>query len=107
MTGSLIRQSVVAATVALAIGASPLWASHNGKHVYKKTCGNCHHFGALGAPVFGDVAAWKPRVAQGKAVLYQHALHGFKSMPAKGANPRLTDQEVRLAVDYMISEVTD
>ena len=107
MTRVMLRQGLMAAVAALAIGASPLWASHNGKHVYKKTCGNCHHFGALGAPVFGDSAAWKPRVAQGKAVLYRHALRGFKGMPAKGANPKLTDLEVRLAVDYMISEVTD
>lgn len=107
MTGRSIRQGILAAATALAIGAAPLWASHDGKHVYKKTCGNCHHFGALGAPVVGDEAAWKPRVAQGRAVLYQHALRGFKGMPAKGANPKLSDQEVRLAVDYMISEVAD
>jgi len=48
--------------------------------------------------------AWQPRIAQGKSMLYRHALRGFKSMPAKGANPKLTDQEVRTAVDYRVKD---
>jgi cytochrome c5 len=73
----------------------------NGEETYKATCFACHGTGAAGAPRFADKAAWAPRLATGKATLYTHALQGFKAMPAKGANPALSDELVREAVDYM------
>ncbi|RYF39191.1 MAG: cytochrome c5 family protein, partial [Cytophagaceae bacterium] len=59
-----------------------------------------------GAPKFGDKAAWAPRLAQGKAILYQHAIAGFQGkagvMPPKGGSTA-PDDEVKAAVDYMAS----
>lgn len=78
-----------------------------GRGVYKKTCMYCHQSGVLGAPPFGDNTAWQPRIAQGREVLYRHALRGYKGMPAKGANPTLTDAQVRLAVDYMVRNASN
>ncbi|MBS0316947.1 MAG: cytochrome c5 family protein, partial [Proteobacteria bacterium] len=53
-------------------------------------------------------ADWGPRIAQGKDVLYKHALEGFTgakgTMPARGANPSLTDDEVKAAVNYMVDQ---
>lgn len=63
----------------------------------------CHGTGIAGAPKLGDAAAWKARIAQGKAVLHQHALKGIRTMPPKGGNPALPDAEVTAAVDYMVS----
>lgn len=79
-----------------------------GKSVYDSTCVACHGAGIAGAPKFGDKAAWKPRIAQGKDTLYQHALKGFQGksgvMPPKGGNTALPDADVKAAVDYMVSK---
>lgn len=76
-----------------------------GEEVYKGTCSACHATGVGGAPKFGDRAAWAPRLAQGVAVLRQHALAGLTGksgvMPAKGGRPDLADQSVVNAVDYI------
>jgi cytochrome c5 len=75
-----------------------------GKNLYNQTCAACHGAGIAGAPKFGDKAAWAPRIAQGSAVLYDHALKGFQGkagmMPPKGG-ATAPDAEVKAAVDYM------
>lgn len=75
-----------------------------GDAVYKATCAACHDSGAAGAPKFGDAGAWSARIAQGAATLFEHALKGFKAMPAKGGNPDLDDVEVERAVVYMANK---
>src|SRR5438067_1968550 len=52
-----------------------------GEKIFTANCASCHGTGVLGAPKFGDKAAWAPRIAQGKDTLYTHALGGFKMMP--------------------------
>lgn len=74
-----------------------------GETTYNALCMGCHASGALGSPKFGDKAAWAPRIAQGMETLYQSALKGKKSMPAKGGNPGLSDAEVKATVDYMVA----
>jgi cytochrome c5 len=75
-----------------------------GKNLYNQTCVACHGAGIAGAPKFGDKAAWAPRIAQGSAVLYDHAIKGFQGkagmMPPKGG-ATAPDAEVKAAVDYM------
>ena len=83
------------------------------KHIFDTTCFACHgnEQGVGGLPVaphFGDKKAWAPRIAQGKSVLYQHALNGFTgksgtAMPPRGGNAKLTDDEVKATVDFIIS----
>ena len=73
----------------------------DGKAVFDTTCTVCHSTGAAGAPKYGDKAAWAPRIAQGKAALYNSALHGKGAMPPKGGNAALADDAVKAAVDYM------
>lgn len=83
-------------------------ANDAGKKVFGATCSLCHASGAAGAPVFGNKADWGPRIAQGMDVLYKHALEGFTgakgTMPARGGNPKLTDDEVKAAVNYMVDK---
>jgi cytochrome c5 len=83
-------------------------AAGSGQEVYTKTCSVCHAAGVTGAPKLGDKADWGPRIAQGANVLYEHALKGFTgkkgAMPAKGGNTALADEEVKAAVDYMVSQ---
>ncbi len=74
----------------------------NGEAAYKTVCSSCHVAGVNGAPKIGDHAAWGPRIAQGKDVLYQHALNGKGNMPARGGTT-WPDATIRQAVDYMVS----
>ena len=79
-----------------------------GKSVFNKTCAMCHAVGAVGAPKPGDQADWTPRIAQGKDVLYMHAIEGYTGakgvMPARGGAATLADDEVKAAVDYMVEQ---
>lgn len=77
-------------------------ADAEGARVYASTCSMCHASGAAGAPRYGDQDAWAARISQGRQPLYDHALHGFRSMPPKGGRMDLTDAEVEAAVDYMV-----
>ena len=68
----------------------------------------CHGAGIGSAPIFGDVAAWGPRVAKGIETLNEHALDGFTDvgyMPPKGGRIDLSDAEILDAVAYMVAEV--
>jgi cytochrome c5 len=79
----------------------------SGEEAYAAACVVCHGSGVGGAPKIGDAAAWGPRIAQGKAVLHEHALLGYQGtagfMPAKGGRADLTDQSVIAAVDHMVT----
>jgi cytochrome c5 len=79
-----------------------------GKQTYDTLCFSCHGTQLPGSPQLGDKAAWEPRIAKGMDMLYTNAINGFTGtagipMPAKGGNPALTDDQVKAAVDYMVS----
>jgi len=76
----------------------------DGKATFDSVCTACHSTGVAGAPKVGDKAAWAPRLAQGKPALYNSALHGKNAMPPKGGNAQLSDDAVKAAVDYMVSQ---
>ena len=75
----------------------------DGKTVYNTVCAGCHGAGVLGAPKFGDKAAWAPRIAQGMATLNNHAINGIRGMPARGGAASLSDDEVKAGVEYMVN----
>ncbi|MEE9444583.1 MAG: c-type cytochrome [Cocleimonas sp.] len=75
-----------------------------GKKVYKQSCSACHDSGVAGSPKLDDKAAWVPRIATGIEALYGTALKGKGAMPAKGGNMGLSDDAVKAAVDYMVSQ---
>jgi cytochrome c5 len=78
----------------------------SGTEVFQQVCGVCHTAGIAGAPKAGDKAAWGPRLAEGKATLYEHAIQGFQGktgvMPAKGGRTDIPDDLVKQAVDHML-----
>lgn len=86
-------------------------AADAGKSVYDGLCVNCHGVAALASmiPQTGDAAAWEARIEKGNDTLYDHAINGFVGdlgmMPGKGGNVKLTDDEVKAAVDYMVNQV--
>ncbi|MBI1888220.1 MAG: cytochrome c5 family protein [Nitrosomonadales bacterium] len=77
-----------------------------GEKVYKSTCSICHKSGLKGAPRLGIKEDWEARLTQSNEILYEHAVKGFRGkkgiMPSRGSNAKLTDAEVRAAVDYMV-----
>lgn len=83
--------------------ASTGGAPKSGEEVYQGACTTCHSVGMLNSPKTGDKAAWAPRIAKGKETLYTHAINGFNAMPARGGG-ELSDQEVKNAVDYLVSK---
>ena len=91
-----------AAATTVAVNANP------GQTTYDGACFACHATGAGGAPKMGDVAAWTPRIAQGKEVLYTHAINGYVGkagmMPAKGGRPDMSDDAIKAAIDYMVAK---
>lgn len=90
---------------AAAVTASAGGAAKTGEQVYNTACTSCHSTGAAGAPKVGDVAAWQPRLAaKGKEGLYKSAVAGFNGMPAKGLCFACSDDELKGAVDYMLSK---
>jgi cytochrome c5 len=91
-------------------GAGPeaaLPVPKTGAELFQAVCTTCHGTGLAGAPKAGDKAAWGPRIAEGKATLYQHALNGYTGktgiMPAKGGRTDLPDDLIKQGVDYMVS----
>ncbi len=80
--------------------------------MWMRVCRNCHLMGIAGAPAIGDYTAWNPRAAKGQAALYTSALQGIRDdmgwkMPPRGGNAALSDEEVRLAVDFMLAAARD
>ena len=92
--------AAVAPAAPAAAAAPQASAGDVGKKVYDSTCQMCHAAGVAGAPKFGDKAAWAPRIAEGKAKMYDIALHGKGAMPPKGTYAG-SDDDVKAAVDYM------
>ncbi len=80
----------------------------DGAALYDAACHTCHGPGLAGAPKIGDSAAWGPRIAQGTATLYKHALEGFTGqhgvMPPKGGRTDLPDDLIKQGVDYMVGK---
>jgi c(7)-type cytochrome triheme protein len=86
----------------LAAGACGAAEIRSGEEVYGVSCGGCHATGVLQAPKLGDNADWSKREQQGLEVLLEHALKGYKNMPARGGNPTIKDQEIENAIIHML-----
>jgi cytochrome c5 len=72
-----------------------------GAEVVQAACAACHVSGMLNAPMIGNKEQWAPRIALGYETLTKHAIEGIRSMPARGGNADLTDDEVASAVAEM------
>jgi len=72
----------------------------SGEEVYKAQCLACHAAGAAGAPKFGDIAAWAPRIKTGFEALWNSSLKGKGAMGAQ-AGGDFDDIEIGKAVVYM------
>jgi len=78
-----------------------------GKAIYDANCASCHKDGIMGAPKTGNKPAWTARIAQGMNVMVDKSIKGYQGkkgmMPAKGGNPKLSNADLKLAVEYMVN----
>lgn len=79
-------------------------AAATGEQIVQASCYACHGTGAAGAPKIGDKEAWAPRIAQGEEALLTNAIKGLRAMPPRGACMDCTDEDLKAAVDYMVSQ---
>jgi cytochrome c5 len=91
------------AEVAVADELSASSGSISGEKIVQANCAMCHAAGLMNAPKIGDAGQWAPRIAQGKETLISHAINGIRTMPAKGGNAALSDEEVAAAVVHMVN----
>jgi len=96
------KSDMAASAPSAAAGGAP--AASSGEGTYKKACATCHDAGIAGAPKVGDKTAWAPRIKEGTSTLYSNAIKGKGAHPPKGGSSTLTDDEVKAAVDYMVSK---
>ena len=100
--GKVCMKGDACAAAAPAAAASS-GGARSGADVYSGHCAACHATGAAGAPKYGDAGAWGPRIDKGVETLYTHAINGFNAMPAKGLCMDCSEDEVKAAVDHMVS----
>jgi cytochrome c5 len=98
--GVNVGAAPVAASAAPAAAAGP----RAGDEVYNAHCAACHGSGVAGAPKLGDSAAWGARAAQGIDTLLSHAVNGIRAMPPKGTCAACSDDELKGAIEYMLSQ---
>ena len=72
----------------------------SGEEVFKAQCTTCHTAGMLGAPKFGDAAAWAPRIKTGYEALLNSAIKGKNAMTPQGGGD-FEPIEIGRAVVYM------
>jgi cytochrome c5 len=74
-----------------------------GENRYKMACAACHAQGVAGAPRLGDKAAWEGRLAQGIDGLVTTVINGKGAMPPRGGAMQFSNDDIRAAVEYMVS----
>lgn len=103
-TGAAAAAAAAAIAAEASKGAVAYGGTLDGGEIYGQLCAGCHTAGAAGAPKL-EKAAWGARIAQGTDTLHKHAIEGIRSMPARGGNPALTDEQVIATVDWMIGNL--
>lgn len=109
-SGDTGRAALVAAQEAAkaALSASVAFdGALDGALIYQNVCTACHGTGAGGAPQ-PTREAWASRIATGLEILVRHAVDGYQGpagiMPAKGGRVDLTDEQVKVTVEYMVAK---
>ena len=74
-----------------------------GEDIYQLNCATCHASEIDGAPKPDDRAQWQQRLANGFRRLERSALLGKQRMPMKGGNRKLSRNQIRDAIHYMLS----
>lgn len=94
----LVQEQIKASDVGAVEGKKEV-----GKSTYEQYCIVCHRDGLAGAPKFGDVTDWKPRLA-GRTLddLLVSVTKGLNAMPEKGTCVECSDTDLKNAIQYML-----
>lgn len=107
-TGAAAQAAAAQAAADSAKGLVAYGGSLDGATIYAALCTGCHTGGIAGAPKL-EKAAWGARIAQGIETLHTHAIVGYNGkagvMPARGGNPALSDEQVKVTVDWMLTQL--
>ena len=79
-------------------------STRSGEEIFNSACTACHSTGAAGAPKVGDKEAWAPRIATGMDTLLEVAGKGKNAMPPRGTCGNCSDDELKAAIEYMVSK---
>ena len=93
--------SAVIASVLLGVSGAVV---ADGQATYQATCQACHNTGAANAPKLGDKAAWAPRIATGIDAMLAVAISGKNAMPPRGACASCSDDDLKAAIEYIVSQ---
>lgn len=80
-------------------------APDEGEQIYNHFCVNCHAqtpLIPLGAPRINEEKEWNSRLKQGLDVLFSHTDEGYNAMPSRGGCFECTDNQLILAIIYMV-----
>ena len=92
---------LIGAGLLAGIFAAGITIAADGKDVYAKNCSVCH---TAMQPKLGDKKAWEPLLSKGTDALAASVTKGKGAMPPKGGKPALSEDDIKAAVDYMISQ---
>ena len=100
--GTVITDPAALLKVSAAAPHAPL----SGDQVVAQVCSACHGSGVLGAPKIGDKAAWGGRLKTDGGIdgLLANAEKGKGSMPPRGGNPDLSNDELKGAIQQMLKQ---
>jgi cytochrome c5 len=88
-------------------GISPVTLDARLQGIYERTCAACHANPETGAPQAHDLAAWKPRLAQGDDLLLTHIVEGFNGMPPLGQCVECDADDLKTLMHFMAAPAPD
>ena len=107
-TGAAQQAVAVAAAAAAAASQVAYGGTMDGSVVFNNLCTGCHTSGAGGAPKLDAAGIGARAASQGVDELVKKAISGFTgttgTMPPKGGNPALTDDQVKATVEWMVAQ---
>ena len=101
MRFAIIGIATIAALLSVGQAAAADAKAVDGKAVYDKGCGGCHN---NMDPKLGDKAKWAPIAKQGTDALVAAVVKGKGAMPPKGGMATASNDDIKAAVEYMLSK---
>jgi len=84
-----------------AVQAVAFDGSLDSEMIYNSVCAACHTSGVAGAPKPGS-PEMAQRAEKGFDALMQSAVNGLNAMPARGGRADLSDEQVKVSIEFMI-----
>ena len=96
-----MKYAIIGMAITAALLSTGQATAADGKAVYDKSCGGCHN---NMAPKLGDKEKWAPLAKQGTDALVASVIKGKGAMPPKGGAASASNDDIKAAVEYMVSK---